>query len=120
MMEHLNQTTKPPLLVNKAGEIRIAMKFSEKQLMERKRGVNDETKDDTSKDNYDAGREDSEVGKTDKENTGAPHSKLNYYKREYATLQAHGKKQHASHNIHILIFMVETLYIFNTVHVILI
>jgi hypothetical protein len=32
MMEHLNQTTKPPLLVNKAGEIRITMKFSEKQL----------------------------------------------------------------------------------------
>ena len=60
MMEHLNQTTKPPLLVNKAGEIRITMKFSEKQLMERKRGVIEETKDDTSKDDYDMGREDSE------------------------------------------------------------
>jgi len=30
MMEHLNQTTKPHLVVNKAGEIRITMKFSEK------------------------------------------------------------------------------------------
>jgi hypothetical protein len=32
-------------------------------------------------------------------------------------LQAHGKKQIASHNIHIIIFMVAI--IFNTVHVIL-
>jgi hypothetical protein len=50
MMEHLNQTTKPPLLVNKAEEIRITMKFSEKQLMKKKRGVTEETKYDTSKD----------------------------------------------------------------------
>ena len=34
VMEHLNQTTKPPSLVNKAEGIRITMKFSEEQLIE--------------------------------------------------------------------------------------
>lgn len=75
MMEHLNQTTKPPLLANKAGKKSTTMKCSEKQLLEKKRGINEETKDDTSKDDDDAGREDNEGEKTDKENTGAPHSK---------------------------------------------
>jgi hypothetical protein len=74
MVEHFNQTTKPPLQVNKAEKIRITMKFSEKQLIEKKRCVIEETKDDTSKDDYDAGREDNEGGKTGKENIGAPHS----------------------------------------------
>ena len=72
--EHLHQTTKPPLLVNIAGEISTTIKFLEKELIERKRGIIEETKDDTSKDDYNAGREDNEGEKTDKENIGAPHS----------------------------------------------
>ena len=84
--------------------------------MEKKRGIIEGTKDDIRKDDYDAGREDNEK-KTDKEDTGAPHSKVKQYKREYATLQVHGKKQHASRNIHIITLMAATIYIFNTVHV---
>jgi hypothetical protein len=39
MMEHLNQTTKLPLLVKKVGEKRITMKCSKKQLMEKKEAL---------------------------------------------------------------------------------
>lgn len=78
MTEHLNQTTKPSLLVNKPREDEEHNEIFRETAEGEKGAVIEEIEDDTDTDGHGEWKEDNEAEKIDKENEEVPHCKCKY------------------------------------------